>query len=1063
MVYLDEFLNDSPRLTYNALANRIKRTAWLNDELADYFRERVAIEEAHIKQLQRLHRKTFVSDRSVLGELEPVWAALLEETYTTIQHHAQLAQLITEKVERPLRNRIHQDEEWAVLQRSEPKLLAAVRTFNEKDHKIAKLKKSIEVRKSSRKAQTASQKLNDTAMSFESSKQRWKAQIPPFLEQYEKVDRESFGFIKQCVHTFEELHIAHHRQAIQRAEHVQTVAQAADVEAEVQQVCRNKKMLATSWAPPRNTPHRENGLLAMARRSSLKGRSEVAAPLQAPPLHTLPDPLTLQRTASSPNYSSHSSPITATREQLASPHPPLPTMMLTQSQPSTTASALPTKVVSPTPIVATAVAESKPVSLVTSPTALRPQSPVDSAHNDRHLIQSNGYGHGRGDGSDDGKGSEDNNVRSPPPRPPPLIEDRGNFYSDDDCSDGDDGAAGSVPKVKFSINASSIKESDEQAAKVFSQVTGSLRIKPSVRRRGRREVGRPTLTNPPNPVVAATITPAVTNHSMASTIDTPSETATSTTPSIENSPALSIRAQTLPVTSHSFPMASSPTLSTSPPWSSSSVMNFALGSTRSIGSSAVTESSLPTLAHTSHSNGGTGLQFASTFSASNPSSTAFALPPYAQLLTHEQLHARCSSEGVDKLIVTGEVRLKLQSVSAADVQALRIRVDAITPDQAIDKLVINSKYMQRYQAPSSDQSPISSENGEYQLLPISAVQMHASTLPLFKYYYTIPEHKKHIYLPLNLGAVWKCQHRQISLLVTCAPNRKSVFALSAGPGGGGDLTTDTADTPPLSPHLDDVTITVPIKGHGCQVVSKPNGQWHVQAQQLIWPLGTVTLEPPASGDSEDDSSREPSPTKLLMRAHTEREARAAPLEVRFSFSNVMVAPLRTTLDVAADTPTGATITTNQLLPPIVRVTAGKYLVMPTLKGAGGMLSNKASFSSLSLSLPFNTSTYSLASPSGSGTNLSVPGSPGLLPSSPVPPLTPRFTNPFISAGEVTGAATATGMAVADTTSPPTPAKPLHQQLPSEPQPQTQPTSVLDSSLLFSPPSEDGDDINAIKP
>ncbi|KAJ1967706.1 hypothetical protein H4R35_006633, partial [Dimargaris xerosporica] len=750
------------------------------------------------------------------------------------------------------------------------------------------------------------------------------------------------------------------------------------------------------------------------------------------------------RTASSPNYSSLSSPAnTTTSEPLASPLRPLPTMALTQSQPSATTVAIVTHAKTPTAIASSTVAAPIPSPLATSPIVLPPLSPVDSVHNDHDLAQSNGNDHNDGNnGNDVDKCSDDNQACSPPPRPPPLIEDRGNFYSDDDGSDND--ITGLAPKVKFSINANSIKESDEQAAKVFSQVTGSLRIKPSVRRRGRREVGRPISTNP---MVAATIAPAaVTSHAAVNTTDTPSETAASTTPSIENSPALSLRAQPFPATSHGFQMTSSPTISTSPPLSPSSVMNFALGSSRSIGSSAIADSSLPTLAQASYSNGGVGLQLTPTFSVSSLSSAALVLPSYAQLLIQEQLHARCSFEGVDKVIVTGEVRLKLQNVSATLVQALRIRVNAISSDQVIDKLVVNSKYMQRCQPPSPDQAPTSNKDGVYQLLPISAVQMHAATLPLFKYYYTAPEHRKHLYLPLNLGAIWKCQRRQVSLLVTCTPNRESVFALSAGHDGGGNSTTDTAVTPPPLPSLDDVTIAVPVKGRGRQVVSKPNGQWHAQAQQYVWALGTVTLKPSANGDEDDDDLKDPLPTTLLLRAHTEREARAAPLEVQFSCSGVMLTPLCATLDAAVDTSTGTAITASQLLPPVLRITAGKYLVMPTLKGAGGMLSSKSSFSSLSLSLPLNSSTYSLASPGagGDGAAMSVSAYPSLLPSSPVPPLTPKFTNPFISTAEAT------------TTS-------LHQQLPPEPQPKTPPTSILDSSLLFSPPSEDGDDVSAIKP
>ncbi|KAJ1959060.1 hypothetical protein IWQ62_004766, partial [Dispira parvispora] len=115
MVYPEEFVCEQPQVTFNVLSSRLRRATTLQLELADYFRERAQVEDIYIKQLHKLHRKTFLSDPAFLGQLEPVWAALHEEIYAVIQLHSDLIQEITNKIEKPLREFPFSNKEWCRL------------------------------------------------------------------------------------------------------------------------------------------------------------------------------------------------------------------------------------------------------------------------------------------------------------------------------------------------------------------------------------------------------------------------------------------------------------------------------------------------------------------------------------------------------------------------------------------------------------------------------------------------------------------------------------------------------------------------------------------------------------------------------------------------------------------------------------------------------------------------------------------------------------------------------------------------------------------------------------
>ena len=55
--YAEALLPMPPTHVVEVLRNRMKQAKAVNDDIAEFFRERIAIEDAYVKSLQKLHRR----------------------------------------------------------------------------------------------------------------------------------------------------------------------------------------------------------------------------------------------------------------------------------------------------------------------------------------------------------------------------------------------------------------------------------------------------------------------------------------------------------------------------------------------------------------------------------------------------------------------------------------------------------------------------------------------------------------------------------------------------------------------------------------------------------------------------------------------------------------------------------------------------------------------------------------------------------------------------------------------------------------------------------------------
>ncbi len=62
--YANAFVGAKPRDAANLVQQRLRKAKLFNEELADYFAARRELEETYLKQLQKISKRSFLSDPS---------------------------------------------------------------------------------------------------------------------------------------------------------------------------------------------------------------------------------------------------------------------------------------------------------------------------------------------------------------------------------------------------------------------------------------------------------------------------------------------------------------------------------------------------------------------------------------------------------------------------------------------------------------------------------------------------------------------------------------------------------------------------------------------------------------------------------------------------------------------------------------------------------------------------------------------------------------------------------------------------------------------------------------
>lgn len=213
--------------------NRLRKAKILNDELADYFKERAVAEEAYSRALQKATKRPLFTGRSSLGPLGPVVDSLVGEISRLSDSHLKFAKRLTDEIEVPLRQQATIGE-WSKLKQYDTNLSATIKEYDEKISKIDKYRKRMDTGK---KAEQTRNKMADASRALDESRMEWETEAPIVFDKYQSVDQHRLDMLKEAVARFETMQSDQAQQTMQLSERTMQLVLNFDTMKDIEDFC----------------------------------------------------------------------------------------------------------------------------------------------------------------------------------------------------------------------------------------------------------------------------------------------------------------------------------------------------------------------------------------------------------------------------------------------------------------------------------------------------------------------------------------------------------------------------------------------------------------------------------------------------------------------------------------------------------------------------------------------------------------------------------------------------------------------------------------------------------
>jgi len=231
--FVEAFLTEKPKDGIDIVQQRLRKTQKLNDELAEYFKERAIIEDHYAKSLVKLSKKLFITEKSTLGTMMPLWNKLSDEITEIATIHAVLAQRIAEEVEKPLRGSLSNDNNLSSVKNMDLSMSKYAKEYDELQLKLQKHQKIAEKAGSGKKLEDANAKLRGYQQVVDDLKQRWAHDGTGYLEQCQAIDEKRFNVTKELIQQFERAQADQLAKRIEYADNVIVTAISLETENEI--------------------------------------------------------------------------------------------------------------------------------------------------------------------------------------------------------------------------------------------------------------------------------------------------------------------------------------------------------------------------------------------------------------------------------------------------------------------------------------------------------------------------------------------------------------------------------------------------------------------------------------------------------------------------------------------------------------------------------------------------------------------------------------------------------------------------------------------------------------
>ncbi|KDN37659.1 hypothetical protein K437DRAFT_251770 [Tilletiaria anomala UBC 951] len=258
-MYANAFVGGKPRESLQAIQTRLRKARVLKDELADYFAARREVEEAYLKGLAKVAKRSFLSDPSCMPpSFAPIYERLVGEIAEVANVHGELERKIATECEEAVRS-AHNKGAWAAIRDYDDRLGNTVKELNSLEMQLSKDAKKLDSA-SGKKVSAAQQKVADTQRAIDDMQSLWVQDATQGFKIYQRIDKERLNLLKEVVAKFETASADAAQKLMGISEQTMQVCLSFDVNTDMQEFAlREGNAHAVSARSARQSLAREGG------------------------------------------------------------------------------------------------------------------------------------------------------------------------------------------------------------------------------------------------------------------------------------------------------------------------------------------------------------------------------------------------------------------------------------------------------------------------------------------------------------------------------------------------------------------------------------------------------------------------------------------------------------------------------------------------------------------------------------------------------------------------------------------------------------------------------------
>ncbi|ORZ15182.1 hypothetical protein BCR42DRAFT_416576 [Absidia repens] len=264
--YINAFSTERPKDSIDLMQTRLRSALKLNDELAEYFRERALVEDLYAKNLAKLNKKSFITDKLALGTMLPAWERIQNELLDTSNIHATFATKMIDDIEKSLRSAIVNDKTYAEVRSMDPTFQKLSKDYDDRQAKMNKHKKALD--KPGKKPSDTEAKYTEIKKQFESTRSEWQQYSSKYIQLFQSVEEHHWYDIKNYLLQFETIQTDQMLKRVQLAGDNLASVSDFSVENEILSFCR--QYARNNELPTKPTSIQHPPVAAMSSSSSIQ-------------------------------------------------------------------------------------------------------------------------------------------------------------------------------------------------------------------------------------------------------------------------------------------------------------------------------------------------------------------------------------------------------------------------------------------------------------------------------------------------------------------------------------------------------------------------------------------------------------------------------------------------------------------------------------------------------------------------------------------------------------------------------------------------------------------------